>query len=493
MVRIFDPLFSVTGGNDKVPDTILRLIEASNPTAMAVADEKTALTFDELRRLSGRIAYRIRRQHGAGHFMILHAHTTVDFVATLLGTLYSGNVPMPIAPGSPASFVRSIGERVNTRISLNPFEAHRVDNGEELYAVDRQLPCIVLFTSGTTSVPKGVLISHDNLMHSLPTIAKYLDYRTYPSGAAVLPLYYSYGLLSHVLALLTQGGFVRLFENFRQVLNFVRDVNDLGLKTFCGVPSTFVTLAKVARLKKIEMPCVRVVCSAGAAMDLGMYQAIKALFPNGTLFNNYGLTEAAPRVAYLSEREPRFFSGSCGKPMDGVDVKLIDVETHANVPSGGSGVLAVKGPNITSGYLNDEEQTKAAFTLDGYFISRDLARIEDGFIYILGRSDDVFNVGGEKISPDEIEHCLNQIPAVEASGVTGVPDPLRGQVPAAFLILRNAVSRQSILRQLQGLLRPAAMPVWLYEVSELPTTPNGKIQRNRLRADAGFVLQEIND
>ena len=460
---------------------------------MAVADEKTALTFDKLRRLSGRIAYQIRRQYGSGHFIMLRAHTTVDFVATLLGTMYSGNVPMPIAPGSPEDFVRSIGERVKKSISLGPFEAHRIDRGVELYDVDSRLPCIVLFTSGTTSAPKGVLISHDNLMHSLPAIAKYLDYRTYPSGAAVLPMYYSYGLLSHVLALLTQGGFVRLFENFRHVLNFVRDVNDLGLATFCGVPSTFVTLAKVARLKRIEMPSVRVVCSAGAAMDLGMYAAIKELFPNGTLFNNYGLTEAAPRVAYVSEREPRFFSGSCGKPMCGVEVKLIDAETHANVPSGESGVLAVKGPNITTGYLNDEEQTKAAFTSDGYFISRDIARIEEGFIYILGRSDDIFNVGGEKISPDEIEHCLNQLPDVEASGVIGVPDALRGQVPAAFLILRNAIPRHSILHQLHEHLRPAAMPVHLYEVNELPTTANGKIQRNKLRADAGFVIREIND
>lgn len=241
------------------------------------------------------------------------------------------------------------------------------------------------------------------------------------------------------------------------------------------------------------MPSVRVVCSAGAAMDLGMYAAIKELFPNGTLFNNYGLTEAAPRVAYVSEREPRFFSGSCGKPMCGVEVKLIDAETHANVPSGESGVLAVKGPNITTGYLNDEEQTKAAFTSDGYFISRDIARIEEGFIYILGRSDDIFNVGGEKISPDEIEHCLNQLPDVEASGVIGVPDALRGQVPAAFLILRNAIPRHSILHQLHEHLRPAAMPVHLYEVNELPTTANGKIQRNKLRADAGFVIREIND
>jgi acyl-CoA synthetase (AMP-forming)/AMP-acid ligase II len=240
------------------------------------------------------------------------------------------------------------------------------------------------------------------------------------------------------------------------------------------------------------MPAVRVLCSAGAAMDQSKFAIVKTIFPNATFFNNYGMTEAAPRISYIRDDDPRFHEPTCGKPMDGVNVKIVDPETHETVADGQQGVLVVRGPNITAGYLNDPEQTKAAFTADGFLISGDIASILDGYIFIKGRYDDIFNSAGEKVAPLEIERVLNEIAAVELSAVTGVADEMRGNVPVAFLKLRHPTTRKELIAQLTGELAAAKIPQRFFEVKGFPMTPNGKLQRRRLSCDdADYVIREI--
>ena len=142
----------------------------------------------------------------------------------------------------------------------------------------------------------------------------------------------------------------------------------------------------------------------------------------------------------------------------GVEVKVVDPETHVEVPEGQQGILVIKGPNITSGYLNDPELTAKAFTHDGYLISNDVAHMNDGYIFISGRHDDVFNVAGQKVAPLEIERVLNETPSVELSAVTGVPDPQRGMVPVAFLKLSSPINRKTLLAQINGNLPDAKIP-----------------------------------
>jgi acyl-coenzyme A synthetase/AMP-(fatty) acid ligase len=244
-------------------------------------------------------------------------------------------------------------------------------------------------------------------------------------------------------------------------------------------------------MRSLTMPSIRVLCSAGAAMNLALYPEIKAMFPNATLFNNYGMTEAAPRISYVDDSDPRFHQGSCGRLLDGMEAKIVDPDSHAERGENQEGMLVVKGPNITSGYLHAPERTARAFTSDGYLITGDTARISHGHIYVLGRHDDMFNVGGEKVSPLEIEKELDQMPEVEASGVIAMDDAGRGKVPAAFLVLREEVKRSKLTDYLSTRLNSWAVPVRFFSVSELPMTENGKIQRRRLDPRAGYVRYEL--
>jgi acyl-CoA synthetase (AMP-forming)/AMP-acid ligase II len=262
-----------------------------------------------------------------------------------------------------------------------------------------------------------------------------------------------------------------------------RTINAEGLQTFCGVPSTFHALAMVHGMSRLSMPGVRIVCSAGAAMDPSRLAVVREMFPEATFFNNYGMTEAAPRIAYIRHDDPRFGQGTCGRPMLGVDVKVVHPETFEALPDGTAGVLVVRGPNITAGYLNDPEITAQAFTPDGYLISGDIAYLRDGYIYICGRQDEMFNCGGEKVAPLEIEQVLNRIDGVELAAVRGVADEVRGAVPMAFLKLARALSRREVVDRATRELARTKVPVRYFEVRAFPMTPNGKLQRKQLSPD----------
>lgn len=240
------------------------------------------------------------------------------------------------------------------------------------------------------------------------------------------------------------------------------------------------------------MPTVRVVCSAGAPFDLANHGTIKAIFPNATVFNNYGATEATPRIAWVSDLEPAFFDGSCGHAMAGVEMITVDPLTRRPQAEGETGVVAVRGPNVTPGYLNDADKTAASFIDGGFFVTNDVGTLRDGHLYVQGRADDIFDVGGEKVSPVEIEQALCSLPGVERSAVVGRRDPARGHVPIAFLKLSGEVRKAELASALSALVAPIKVPVRYYRVDAFPETPNGKLKRRELLAnEAEYTRHEI--
>ena len=472
----------------------LEALERSHrPDDVAVSDGIGSVTYADLLDHARRVAASLAAQYDTGGHVIVKAHPTMDFVATLLGVMYAGCTPVPVDPELPDSALQFIRRKSDAVDVLAPVARDEV---AMLTPVDRRAETpalIVMFTSGTSGFPKGVLISDANLMASCRAMADYLGYSQHRSAAVALPLHYSYALLSQVLCLLSIGGRVHLFNDLRNPLAFSRTVNELGLETFCGVPSTYFALSAFHRLRPIVMAGVRVLCSAGAAMDFARFAIVKEMFPNAVFFNNYGMTEAAPRIAWCREDDPRFGEPTCGRPMAGVEVRILDPATHQRVPEGSPGVLVVRGPNVTAGYLNDPELTARAFTADGWLISGDLAYEDRGYLFICGRVDDMFNSGGEKVFPLEIERVLNTIDGVEMSALAGVADEQRGMVAVAFVKLAGRdVSRATLVQGLSRELPKSKIPQRFVEVREFPMTSNGKVQRRRLAAESStFIVREI--
>jgi len=471
----------------------LDYVDAAPDDAVAVVDDKQRVAYGQLRRRAGQIGAVLNARYGSGRYIVLEATPDAHFVTTTLGIMYGGSTPIPVAPDLPKRDVEFIRNKSNAAAVLRPLEPTQYVDVAPVDHRDGSRPAIVLFTSGTTGYPKGVVISNENLLHSCRVISDYLGYHEHRSAAVVLPLHYSYALLSQVFCQLLVGGLVRLFTNLRNPVKFSRAVTELGIETFCGVPSTYSALTEFSRLSKIHMPSIRVLCSAGAAMNGTRLSEIKKIFPSATFFNNYGMTEAAPRISFVREDDPRFSEPTCGRPMEGVEVKIVDPKTHEQVPDGEYGMLVVRGPNVTSGYLNDQQITAKAFTSDGFLISNDIACMRESYIYIRGRHDDIFNVAGEKVAPLEIERVLNEAPGVSMSAVTRMPDPQRGNVPIAFLKLDRPLTRKEILGHLDGKVPKIKVPQRFLEVGSFPTTHNGKLQRKKLSPDdPTHVIREIN-
>ncbi|MCC6201494.1 MAG: acyl--CoA ligase [Gammaproteobacteria bacterium] len=472
-------------------DAFIHALRCPQGERPALADDTDRVTHTQLHVAARRAAGRIREEFGSGGYVLLAAEPSVRFIITLLGTMYSGNTPVPIDPVTPAPTLEAIRAQCRASRLLEPLAAGDCEHAPSRDAPDAQLPALVLFTSGTTGSPKGVLMTHQNLLRSCDVIAGYLGYHEFPTSVSVLPLHYSYGLISQVLSQLYVGGYVRIMAGLRNPLVFAKTVEGERIETFCGVPSTFLALTKFNRLAPIRLPALRVVCSAGAAFEASVYDTLKTICPNATVFNNYGMTEACPRLSYVSDRDEHFFDGSVGRPIAGVEAIVIDGQTDNRLPDNVRGVLAVRGPNISPGYLNDAVATRTAFTADGFLRTGDIAHIDAGYIYLHGRADDIFNVGGEKVAPLEIETALNQMPEIECSAVAGLQDAARGRVPVAFLKLVQPIAVHRITAALAQVLSPNKMPVAYYEVSSFPQTGNGKIQRRRLEPHSNFVIRRI--
>ena len=471
---------------------LLQAIEAAPEDDRALADDDRSLSYGELRSEIRRVARWVIQRHGRGRYLLLRAPVRADSIVTLLGVLYGGNIPVPVDPEASEEMMDYMRGKCGTDAVVGPLSTPEYADLAPLDEPTSTETAMVLFTSGTSGYPKGVLISQQNLSHSCDAISEYLDYRTHRSAAVVLPLHYSYALLSQVCCQLYVGGYVRLFPSFRNPLRFARIVEEEGIQTFCGVPSTYVGLVTTHGMSPLHMPSVRVLCSAGAAMDRGRYETVKEIFPNATFFNNYGMTEAAPRLSWISDRDPRFHEPTCGRAMRGVELQIIDPESQEPLEEGREGVLAVRGPNITPGYLHDPERTAEAFTREGFLISGDTARLDGGYIFLRGRKDDQFNVAGEKVAPLEIERILDRCPGVRQSAVIGVPDDAYGRVPIGFLELNGELSEREILHFLKGQLPAVKLPRRFFAVKSLPRTASGKLQRRMLAVDdATYVIREI--
>ena len=473
---------------------ITDLIDRVAANKPALSDGRQQLNYDQMRSMAGIMAADLRQRFGQGHCLMLRAEQNVSTVVVLLAVQYSGNTPVPVDPQLPSASLELMRNKCQAAAMLDvATEWQQLASLPEtsLFDANPEIPALLIFTSGTTGEPKAVIATHANLLHSVTRIAEYLNYYEHNRTAQVLPLYYSYGLISQLLANLCCGGYVRIIDNAANGLLFAKVVNEEKLSSFCGVPSSYFLLSRIQKMKPIPMPDMQVICSAGAEINLELHRSIKEIFPKAVLFNNYGLTEATPRVSYIRDDDPRFFQGSCGQPMAGLDVKVVDPDSHQPLAEGNTGVLVVKGASITPGYLHDAEKTAAAFTDEGYFISGDLAYLQAGYIYLKGRNDDIFNAGGVKIAPLEIERVLNTLPGVAQAAVTGLMDEARGCLATAFVMLDEELSKQQLVAGLKNELPEEKIPVRYIQVTAFPQTSNGKLQRKQLAVDADYVVREL--
>jgi acyl-CoA synthetase (AMP-forming)/AMP-acid ligase II len=338
----------------------------------------------------------------------------------------------------------------------------------------------ILYTSGTTGRPKGVVLSHANLVANTASIVEYLRLTHEDSIVTILPFYYSYGssvLHTHLLA----GGCLILEKNFLYPHSVVETLSASRATGFAGVPSTYALLLSRVKLADHDLSAVRYLTQAGGAMTPALTQRLRAALPRAELFVMYGQTEATARLTYLPPKMLDVKLGSVGIGVPGVTLEIRGDDGRV-LPSGVTGEIWARGPNIMLGYWRNPAAS-AEVLHDGWLKTGDMGRLDDdGYLFIVGRRSDMLKVGAHRIHPQDIEECIAELPAVQEAAVVGVDDELLGQTIKAFVVPNAgaAVTPMQVQAHCRARLANYKVPKSVEIVTILPRTASGKIRRAEL-------------
>lgn len=367
-------------------------------------------------------------------------------------------------------------------VDLRPvFEAGR--DGTASDGEDRAPSSIaqIIFTSGTTADPHGVMLRHSNLVANTESIVHYLRLTEGDRVMVVLPFAYSYGnsvLLTHMAV----GGSLVVNQSFLYPNTVLDQMIAERVTGFSGVPSTFAILLNRSAIRQYRFPDLRYVTQAGGPMPAKLGHELKSVLKQADIYIMYGQTEASARLSYLEPENLFRKAGSIGKAIPGVTLRVVGQDGRP-VGVGEVGEIVASGANIMAGYWGDHELT-ARVLRQGALWTGDLAKMdEDGYLYIVGRKGDMIKSGSHRISPREIENVLLEHPAVQEAAVVGVGDTVLGEMIKACVVVKDGATcgRQDVLSHCHKYLPSYMVPHDVAFLAELPKTPNGKIRVAELR------------
>ena len=350
--------------------------------------------------------------------------------------------------------------------------------------LDPGAPALILYTSGSTGVPRGVIQTHRNVDANTRSIVAYLGLGPEDRALLILPLYYCYGrsvLQTHLLA----GGSVFLDSRFAFPRVVMEALGSEGCTGFAGVPLTYEILRRQVDVSTIPRPRLRYLTQAGGAMAPETVDWVRGAFRPADLYVMYGQTEATARLAYLPPAQAAAKRGSFGIAIPGVELRVVD-DAGRELPRGEVGNVVARGDNVTPGYLDAPEET-AAILHGGWLWTGDLAhRDADGYFFHRGRSKEILKIGGQRVSPIEIEQVVAEHPEVMEAAVVGVPDALKGEVPVAFVVPRPGLTpgQDGLAAYCRARMPPYRVPVEFTVVDALPRNEAGKLLRAELARQA---------
>jgi long-chain acyl-CoA synthetase len=436
------------------------------------------------------------------------------FVASYLAVLGAGAVAVPLNPLSPPRELErelsAVGARAmlvgpagrstadaidRSRLPVLEFVIHSEgvrDEGAILLDDLLETPAVpivdrgpddlavLIFTSGTAGSPKAAMLSHGNLLANVAqTIALRGDGDATDVGFGVLPMFHIFGLNVVLGTALHAGASVLLVERF-DPMSALEAIEKHGVTVLPGAPQMWAAWAAMPGLPENSFATVKVATSGAAHLDPHVAETIRARF-GLEVGEGYGLTEASPVVTASIGLPWR--PGSVGAPVDGVEVRLVDVDGE-DVLVGDPGEIWVQGPNVFQGYWNDAEATRACIDEDGWLHTGDIAMVDDeGFLFLVDRAKDLIIVSGFNVFPAEVEEVLLEMDGVREVAVVGVPHPHTGEAVKAFVVVEpgHSLEEDAVIEFAAQRLARYKCPQKVNFVDELPLNLSGKVLRRALR------------
>ena len=338
------------------------------------------------------------------------------------------------------------------------------------------------YTSGTTGRPKGAILTHLGATHVGATVADRFGYREDDIVLCALPLFHSYALNSCMIQVMMAGAGQVILERFTPD-GILQAIQEHRITVFPGVPTMFNYLVNFPDRAQYDLRSLRIAKSAGAVLPAKLMHDFETLY-GVPLVDGYGITEAHSFVTLNDPRGPRP-DGSCGKAIEGVDVRIVDAQDR-DVPAGERGELIFRGPNLLLGYVNGPEATAEALR-GGWYHSGDVGYMDDeGYVYIVDRIKDTIICGGYNIYPKEVEDVMYAHPAVLDVAVVGVADEAKGEIPKACVVLKPeaTVTTGELEAHCRQSLAAYKVPRVIEFLDTIPKTASGKTKRFLLRQPA---------
>ncbi len=335
----------------------------------------------------------------------------------------------------------------------------------------------IFYTSGSTGAPKGVMLSHRNLISNTVATVEYLKLTKGDSVIVILPFHYIYGnslLLTHMLI----GGRLVIDNRFAFPAAVLGTMIKERVTGFSGVPSNFMLLLGNSNFSSEKLKHLRYLTQAGGAMAPEVIRKVIAAFPNKEIYIMYGQTEASPRVSYLPPELLKNKIGSIGIPVPGLTIKVSDESGHEVAP-GEVGEITVSGDNVMLGYWNQPEEQSEVLK-NGWLYTGDLARRdEEGFLYIVSRKKEIIKVGGNRVGAKEIEERILQCEKVLEVAIVSVEDNILGEAIKAVVVLRRGqtADAKEIQDHCRAALAQHKVPKYVEFVQALPKYQSGKINK----------------
>lgn len=497
----------------------------SRPDTVAFVDDERAITYGELASTTARLAGHLQDSGvDRGDRVLLYLDNRVEVAESYLAIPRAGATAVCANPGAAPAEVAHILDDSGSRVVIT--DAAHLDlvrslvaerdgllavivvgpgaTGREIaYADLLDVPagqdprdCLelddvawMLYTSGTTGRPKGVHLTQRGCFWVVA--ACWAPIAGLGPGDVVLsalPLFHSYALVLCVLAVAAVGASERILPRFsvQEVQDRLRHGGPEGQVTVLpGVPTMFHYLLDRGGPDGLGAPALRMCISAGAILPAAVNEGFEKAF-DVPLLDGYGITETSTMVTMNWPTGSRVM-GSCGLPLPGLSVRLVDPTSGRDVLPGEEGELWVQGPNVTPGYHNLAEAS-AAVLVDGWYRTGDLARRdENGYLRISGRTKELIIRGGENIYPAEVEDALLASDEIRDAAVVGAPHDHLGEVAVAFVVPREpgSLDHESVLATARERLSIFKMPEKLIEVEQIPRTGSGKILRFHLQQQLG--------
>jgi len=417
---------------------------------------------------------------------IVHTSNPVSTPDELAFQLNDANAKMLFTIGALADKAKAAIEE-----SKKPIELFTIDHTPGIQslasiAIDQDPPAVSIdpahdivvlpYSSGTTGLPKGVMLTHRNLVAQLNQIDAIESVQT-PALLGVLPFFHIYGMVILVMHGLMRGSTIVTMPRF-EFEPFLNVLRDWPIVTAHIVPPIVVGLGKHPLVDSYKFPHLKFLFSGAAPLGPELTDAVEKRL-GVKIRQGYGMTEASPATHYTVAGTER--SGTAGKLMPSIEMRIIDPETGADLPTGESGEVWVRGPNVMKGYLNNPEATARTVDSDGWLHTGDIGFADaDGYLTVVDRLKELIKVKGFQVAPAELESLLLKHPKIADVAVIPVPDEQSGEVPKAICVAKEPLTPEEVMAYLDPKVAHYKRVKHVAFVDAIPKSPSGKILRRIL-------------